>query len=520
VPLADGVRLATSLVLPRDGDGPWPTVLIRTASPAHEPGEPTAVIGRLVAEMGHAVVIQECRGRYASEGTFAPFVHEAGDGGEAIAWIARQPWFDGRLALVGWGYAGFAAWAALSASPRPVAALVAIFAARDPYTLLRPGGALALDLALRWGVGLGEHESCEPSRLDLERGLEHRPLREADRVTCRRVEWFREWIDHPVRDAYWAARVPALPDPAPPALLVAGWRQSALAAQLADFAALREQARRSGGPAPELVLGPWPGGQLSRRETRRTRSHADSESLRATLDFLARHLRGEPAQPAPVRVFLRGANVWRETSDWPFPETEPTAFFLCSAGHANGRAGDGTLAREAPADDAPPDGYRFDPRDPVISDDDAAAWRDDVLCYTSEPLAEPLTLAGPVRAVLFAASSAAVTDFTASLTVVTAEGRAHALCDGVLRSRGAPDAVRRLELDLGAAGIRLVAGERLRLSVSSSSFPRWDRPSHTDVEPGLADESELAPAQQSVFHDRARHSHVSLPLLRAARARS
>ena len=514
VALADGVRLATQLVLPQDGARAWPAVLIRTSEPSHAPDHAAGALGRLVAESGYAVVLQECRGRHASEGKFAPFVHEAADGGDAIAWIARQSWFDGRLGLVGWGYSGFAAWAALSRSPRRIDALVAAFAARDPFALLRPGGALALELALRWGVGIGDREPPGPRRLDLERGLGHRPLREADRVTHRRVDWFREWIDHPLRDAYWEERIPALPESPPPSLLVAGWRHPALAAQLADHAALRENALRSGAPEPELVIGPWPGGQPPRREVRRTRSGAGSESLRAALDFLARRLRGEPGERARVRVFVRGASLWREAPAWPLPEAQPTAFHLRGGGRANGRTGDGALAPEAPAGEEPADRYGYDPRDPVLADDPAAECRNDVLCYTTEGIPEPWTLGGPVRVVLFVESSAAVTDFTATLVVLAADGTRQTLCDGVLRSRGAPGQTRRLELDLGAACARLQIGQRLRLAVSSSAFPRWDRPSHAEVEPGLAAEAEVAPARQTVFHDRERPSHVQLPLLR------
>ncbi len=515
VALSDGVRLATSLLLPRHDSGPLPVVLIRTAAPSHRPGDAAARLGRLVAETGYAVVLQECRGRHASEGRFAPFLHEAADGADTIAWIARQKWSDGRLALIGWGYSGFAAWAALSRSPLPVAALAVVFAARDPYALLRPGGALALALALRFGVGIGEREPCDPRRLDLARGLAHRPLREADRVTCRRVDWFREWIDHPSRDAYWDARIPALPEAPPPTLLVAGWRQPALSAQLADFSALRENALRRAGPAPELVVGPWPGGQPTRRETRRTRSEPVAESLRATLDFLARRLRGEPGERAPVRVFVRGAASWREASAWPLPDAEATAFHLRSGGNANGRTGDGVLDREAPTGPEVADRFVYDPRDPVLADDDASECRHDVLCFTTREFREPLTLAGPVRAELSVASSAALTDFTATLSAVSADASSHTLCEGVLRTRGAPGETRRLDLDLGAVCARVQPGERLRLSVSSSAFPRWDRPSHTDVEPGLAEPDELAPASQTLFHDREKTSQIWLPLLRS-----
>jgi putative CocE/NonD family hydrolase len=533
VALPDGVRLATQLVLPEDG-ARWPAVLIRTLAAAHERGHPAAAIGRLVAESGYAVVLQECRGRHASEGSFAPFLHEAGDGGEAIAWTLRQPWCDGRLALAGWGYSGFAAWAALSRSPQPVTALIAAFAARDPFELLRPGGALALELALRWGVGIGEREPWDARRLELARGLGHRPLREADRVTLRRVDWFREWIDHPTRDAYWEARTPALPEAPPPALLIAGWRHPALVSQLADAAALREHALRSGAPAPELLIGPWPGGQPPRRQARRTRfagarlrsasprcaaasrpyGRADAEALRSALDFLARRLRGEPGERAPVRVFVRGPAVWREAPAWPPPDAEVSLFHLRSRGRANGRSGDGALAREAPGEEDP-DGFRYDPRDPVLADDAAAECRDDVLCYTTEKLPQALSLAGPVELVLFAVSSAALTDFSATLAALNEDGAAQTLCDGVLRSRGEPGATRRLEIRLGDVCARLEPGQRLRLAVSSSAFPRHDRPSHSEVEPGLAADEQIATAQQTVFHDRERPSHLLISALRS-----
>jgi putative CocE/NonD family hydrolase len=511
VELSDGVRLATEVLLPQDGAGAWPAVLIRTAQAAHQPGQ--ALRGRLVAESGYAVVLQECRGRHASEGTFAPFLHEASDGGEAVAWTLRQPWCDGRLALAGWGYAGFAAWAALSRSPGSVQAVIAAFAARDPLALLRPGGALALELALRWGVRVGEREPQDPRRLDLSRGLGHRPLREADRVTLRRVDWFRDWIDHPLRDGYWEARTPALPEAPPPALLIAGWRHPALAAQLADFSALRERASRRGSPPPELMVGPWPGGQPPRRQMRRTRSRADAESLRAALGFLARHLRGEPAERTPVRVFVRSAARWLDSPEWPPPGAQVEALHLRSAGRANARTGDGALSHEAPPEAEPADGFGCDPRDPVLADDDAAECREDVLCYTTAGLPEACTLAGPVRLVLFAASSAALTDFCATLSALGEGSAPDPLCEGVLRSRGEPGATRRLELDLGAACARLERGQRLRLAISSSAFPRWDRPSHTEVEPGLAADEQVAPARQTVFHDRERASQLLLWLL-------
>ena len=517
VALSDGVRLATQLVLPQDGARAWPAVLIRTLAAAHAPGHPAAALGRLVAESGYAVVLQECRGRHASEGSFAPFLHEAADGGDAIAWTLRQPWFDGRLALAGWGYSGFAAWAALSRSPRPVAALVAAFAARDPLALLRPGGALALELALRWGVGIGQREPHDPRRLDLERGLGHRPLREADRVTLRRVDWFRDWIDHPARDAYWEARIPALPEAPPPALLIAGWRHPALAAQLADFggaARARAAGGRAGARAGDRPLArgpaaatagaphPQPGGRRepARRPrlprappARRAGGARAGARVRARRRGLARGVR----LAAPGRRGVGAAPARRR------PRQRAHRRRRARARSAGGRgARRRLLLRPARS------GARRRRRGGVP--------RRRALLHDGEAARRRCTLAGPGASWCCSRRRAPRSPTSARRWSRSPRTeRAQTLCDGVLRSRGAPGATRRLELDLGAACARLEPGQRLRLAVSSSAFPRWDRPSHTEVEPGLAADEQVAPARQTVFHDRERPSHVLLSLLRS-----
>jgi putative CocE/NonD family hydrolase len=532
VPLSDGTRLATRVVRPADPSArPVPSVLWRTARPLDS--GPERLLARLVAGQGYAVVTQSCRGRGDSEGRFTPFADEVRDGAEAVDWVARQPWFGGRLALAGFGYAGFAAWAACSRAKRPVDALVVGLAARDPHAWLYAGGALQLEFALWLGVGMGETAPLSGRRLDLARAVHFRPLRDADRVAARQSDWFRAWVDHPERDGYWEALSPAPPPTPPPALLIAGCHHPSLGAQLRDHAALREAARESSGPDPELLLGPWGAAALSRRERGR-RAARMSGVVHPVLAFLDRRLRDASPAGAPVRTWVRGADLWREAPSWPQPTAQQTAYHLRSDGGANGLDGDGRLGAEPAADD-PPDRFVYDPADAVPSlggaaltppagpvDQRAVECRGDVLCYTSDALAADLEIAGPVRVVLFAASDAPDTDFTAKLVEVAEDGAAFHLCEGIVRCRRRVERegewleagrAERLEIDLWAVSCRVRAGRSLRLEISSSSFPRFDRNANTREEPATVGEVQAAPARQTVYHDRDRASRLLLQTL-------
>jgi putative CocE/NonD family hydrolase len=533
LPMSDGVRLATTLVRPVGGSEPSaPVLLVRTAARAHAAPDAGLLLARLVAESGYRVVIQECRGRHASEGRFAPFEDEGRDARETLDWIAAQPWFDGRLGLAGEGYAAFTAWAGAAEAGERIAALVVAFGTRDPYARFHPGGAFAFEDALASALGIGEREAAAPSRLDLARGLAFRPVREADRVAYRRVDWYRDWVDHPERDDYWAARTPALPSPAPPTLLIAGWHDPCLASQLGDYGALLAASGEGGGAAPELVVGPWPTGAALRRRVGRPNSRPVATSLRALLAFLDRHLREAEERAAPVRVFVHGAARWRELPRWPSPDAELRSYYLRSGGRANSLVGDGALRPEPPPKEEPPDRFTHDPADPVPrvrgvgpADQRKVESRADALCYSSAALEGGVEVTGPVRAVLFAASSAPDTDFTAKLVDVAPTGIALGVCDGILRCRrrkgdGAaswlePDLPVRLEIELGPTSWRFAAGHRIRLEIASASFPRFDVSSNTRAEPGQASAEQCAPARQCIFHDRERASHVTLPIVGA-----
>ena len=522
VALTDGTRLATTIVRPM-GVTPRSAVLIRTLDRCDAPLR--LLLGRLIAEREHLVVLQECRGRGRSEGKFTPFANEAADGGEAIAWLTSQPWFPGSLALVGFGYAGFAAWAALGSRSEAIGALVVGFASREPYAWLHSGGALQLETALAWGVGLGERDRVDLGSLDLERGARHQPAREADRVTLRQCDAYRDWVDHPEADAYWSALTPALPVKPPPTLVVTGWHHPTLGAALGDFESLASRAGDTGAAQPELVVGAWSalGG------VRRARTGPLGEATRAISEFLDRRLSEEVRARAPVRVSVIGTDRWRAAATWPLPAATSPAWPLHSDGGANGDDGDGRLTTDAPDPDEPPDCYVYDPADavptcggPVLSssrgaaDQTAIESRADVLCYTSEPLSADLELVGPVRVLLHVATDAEATDFSAKLAAVDASGGSRALCDGIVRLDGddkEPLGNRQIEVDCWAIAVRLRAGECLRLQVSSSNFPRFDRHPNRAMAPGTALEGDAVIARQTVFHDALRPSRLVLSVV-------
>jgi putative CocE/NonD family hydrolase len=247
VELSDGARLATTLFRPRDLPAPRAAaVLVRTPFGLRSPLEPAALLGRGLAAAGFHVVVQDVRGRFESEGRFDPFLHEASDGEETIRWIEEQPWYDGRLGLAGFSYAGWSALAALGAAPKRVAALAVAGVGSDLRAALRPGGAFSLDLGLRLALALAEREP--PRRVDLGRAFPYRPLGEADRVAWRQTPGFRRWLAPAA--PYWSEILPVLPEAAPPTLLVGGLYDPFLPALLSDHAALA-------GSATRLIIGPW-----------------------------------------------------------------------------------------------------------------------------------------------------------------------------------------------------------------------------------------------------------------------
>ncbi len=523
--MRDGIRLATLHIWPIDVADSAPAILVRTPYGVNAAGGAMRLAGRLLAECGYHVVLQDVRGRYRSEGRFTPFVNERCDGGDTLEWISKQPWCDGRIGLFGASYLGYAAWAALAEAPQHVGAMSIAIGSGDIYPLFYSGGAFTLRNALEWGVGVGERENVPRRRIDLERGLMHRPIYEADRVALRVVDWFRDWLDHPRRDEFWSAIRTPLPETVPPTLLIGGWYDLFLSAQLADYDALVRASQQTGAEHPRLLIGPWAHGLPAR--LRWWRWEMSGTILRETIRYFDEYLRGAPERSSHprVRYFSSGTDRWCDETSWPPAAARPRRLHL--RGAAEGRR----LCWNAPESDEDPDRYSHDVAQPVptrggallglkggVRDQRALDDRLDVLVYYSWVLEDDLEIAGEVRLVLYAASSSADVDYTAKLTDSAPDGRSLNLCDGIVRcpsreKHERADEATCLGINLGAAATVLRAGHRIRLEVSSSNFPRFDRNPGSPDASAHATPGEDQASQQTVFHDAARASHLLLPVV-------
>ena len=531
VPMRDDVRLATDVYLP-SGSGPFPTLLVRDIyGNGSAPGRQR--YARWATENGYAFVFQNARGRYDSEGQWYPYFQEIHDGYDTLSWIEGQHWSNGKVGMFGTSYLASVQWlAALGQHP----ALKAIAPAMSPGNYYRdvayPGGAFSLLSRASWGIGLVGSRTNMSFPIDWVSAIDHLPLRTLDRSLGFDVPHFRDWLAHPTYDEYWKplnleARAPEM---AVPALNIGGWYDVFLRSTLGSYSTMKREAATAEARAGQrLVIGPWPHGWNAKTVTGEEdfgpEALIDAEALQ--LEFFDHWLKDGPAPPgAPVKLFVMGENRWRDEEAWPLERTAFTPFYL---------HGDGRLAPERPDADEGSLSYRYDPQDPVPTlggnimraelrgtfDQRALDERSDILRFETDAFTAPQEITGPVRAILYASTDGVDTDFMAKLSVIKADNRVMNLVDGVLRGRFregyerevlmAPGEVYRLELDLWATSYRLAPGERLRLDITSSNFPRLARNLNTG-EP-LGEGVSFRVANQSVYLDRRRASHVMLPLI-------
>ena len=537
IPMRDGVHLAADVFLPRGGDR-WPTVLVRTPY-----NRKAAAMNsyRFFVPRGYALVIEDVRGRYASQGTFGSMAQEGPDGNDTINWIAEQAWSNGRVYMVGSSYLGMVQWwAAIQDNPHLVA-ISPMCSGDDEYIdrFYSNGGALQLGHRLSWLA-----ENLTPPahvRPNFETYIGHLPLRNADvAATGAILPSWRTAIAHPSYDTYWKnlsireqiGRVTV------PVLSFGGWFDTYAESDLDAFSQLAKRHQRI-----ETWIGPWahnpgwkfptlsfgPGASLPIR-TKQVEWFEKTARPTATVDA------SEPVLPL-LHIFVMGPDIWRDEHEWPLARTRYTPFYLSSAGHANSGAGDGIL-RGQPVQKSPADTLTYDPKLPVPTvggsiccdprifapgplDQTAVERRADVLVYTSAPLGEEIEVTGPVRIVLFVSTSANDTDFTAKLVDVQPDGRPLLITDGIERLRyrlslKEPVFVKRnapyqISIDAGVTSYVFRTHHRIRLEISSSNFPRFDR--NLNSLRANSDETKLVKARQTIFHEKGYPSALILPTI-------
>jgi putative CocE/NonD family hydrolase len=571
--MRDGTTLRSDVYTP-DGAGPWPVILMRL--PYDKSVAQTYVYAPpdFYASNCYIVVIQDVRGQYRSDGVFYAFRDEMHDGYDTVEWAARLPSSSGKVGMYGFSYVGATQWWAATQQPPHLAAIVPAMTGDDYYEgWSYQDGAWSLAFEESWPITtitrsamVQQGRTGIPPVLDAAAAnlhawyqflplLDFPPLFPNDPTVA---PYFYDWLRHPTWDAYWRQwsirlrwdRVTV------PALNFDGWYDVFNNGAINNFVGMRmfggsEAARRG----QRLVIGPW----IHLPWTRQVGvldfgPGADNPIEDLQIRWFDHWLKGVANgvdREAPVRLFVMGANTWREASDWPVPGTIWRDYYLRSAKGANGVAGDGVLSTERPgvgrfhpklfgrkAAESPVNRYTYDPADPVPSrgghscctpdvapvgpyEQKDVETRADVLVYSTPPLEASVEVTGPITVTLYASSSAPDTDFTAKLVDVYPDGRAINLNDGVIRARYRkstvetsliePGKVYRYTIHVWPTSNLFKVGHCIRLEISSSNFPMFDRNPNTGHPFGH--DAVRQPAHQTVFHDPAHPSRVTLPVM-------
>jgi putative CocE/NonD family hydrolase len=541
---SDDVSLVANIYRPRRAGKKSPTILVRIPYSKTLTNRIFAsVTGQMWAERGYTVVIQGTRGRYESGGRYDPFHHERQDGIETLNWIAAQPWYDGHVGMWGCSYFGYTQWVLADLQHPGLKALLVGESSTDFYGMFHPGGAFSLKSALYWAVMSHGGRDVIPNEEALSRGFTSLSLLEADDRAVKDIDFFNDWVLHTERDDYWsqvdgdrrAAESKA------PVLLLAGWYDPFLPTQLQDFIRIRREGESGVSVQSRLIIGPWSHAQTVTFPDGTVPRNFRLESLASSVAWFDQHLRGVQAKPeAPVRIYVMGRHEWRDEQKWPLERTEYTPFYLHSEGKANGSSRGGTLTRTPPQAEEASDQYAYDPRKPVptrggamIGYDTSAGGfnagieqqndieaREDILIYTTEPLAEDLEVTGPIELVLFVSTTAPNTDFTGKLVDVWPDGSAFNVSEGILRRqyRSQLNTGTEITIALWPTSTVFLKGHQIRLEVSSSNYPRFDRNPNTGESMMTATESVLA--HQTVHHGVLSPSRLILPLIPAMRVDS
>ncbi len=518
----DGVvLLADRWVAADTRDRPQPTVLVR--SPYGRRQFVGMLFGRLLAERGLAVVVQSVRGTFGSGGRFSPF-DERDDGLATLRWLRDQPWHAGPIGAIGPSYVGFVQWAVAGQPSADLAAMSIHVSASQFYDQTYAGGSLSLETMASWMVLLAAQES-RLAPVAINRALHSLPGRLAElplgdldeRATGAPVQWFREGFGDMDRGgAYWSARdfSSTVPEVTAPVSFVGGWYDILLPWMLDDFEALQ-----GAGRGPQLLIGPW--------------SHTSPGLVgageREGVAWLRAHLLGDDrlVRAAPVRVMVTGerrGGGWRDLPAWPPPNTGERRLYLQSGQRlsdepAAGDAGDGDRYRYDPSDPTPSLGGPILLERSAVVDNAPLEARDDVLTYTTAPLAQTVEAIGHVSVELWARASEPYFDLFARVCDVDADGVSRNVSDALTsigpgRAEQTSDGTWRARWRLWPIGHRFAAGHRVRLQVSSGAHPRYARNPGTGDTAAHAKAETMRTVEIEILHSAERPSALVLPIQR------
>jgi putative CocE/NonD family hydrolase len=539
--MRDGVELSANITLPK-AEGRYPVILVRTPYGKDHPEE--AEGGTKIAAEGYAYVIQDCRGSGLSDGEWVPVVNEHDDGLDTHQWVLKQRWCNGKIGTMGGSYLG-----GTQILPSPDAgdywkAMFCEVPLIDWYeNCAYVGGAFQLQTLFGWGSEMIEPTGGEgaglPEDFELEEAFWHLPLMEYDTQVGRKVQFMRDWIAHPEFDDFWAQA--DLGDGARrmqvPCIIVSGWYDIFVQQALNYVSEVRSHSvSEKGRKHCHLIVGAWSHGINVIFDEPDFGKNAKFDYGDLYSGWFEYWLKGEGDgfdDLASYQIFVMGRNEWRLEKEWPLTRTQYRNYYFHSGGSANTLNGDGTLDTNECSDE-PSDSFVYNPAEPVPTlggcllmgepgplDQRRIERREDVLVYTSDVLKEDLEVTGPVKVVLYASSDALDTDWTAKLVDVHPNSRAYNLCDGIQRARYREpgrgpqllekNKIYRYEIDCWSTSNVFLKGHRIRLEISSSNFPRFDRNPNTGHPFGV--DAELQKANQKIFHNEKYPSHIILPVI-------
>jgi putative CocE/NonD family hydrolase len=538
IPMRDGIRLYANIYRP-DKEGKYPVVLIRLPYGKDEYYCYMPAHGKYWVSKGYACVVQDVRGKWCSEGKFDPFINEPNDGYDTLDWIAGQPWCDGNIGMTGESYYGYTQWAVAPLNHPNLKCIVPGNTAANIYgEFMYIDHAFCLKTIGNWGPEMNSRTYANHFR----QNPWHLPLIDIPDDAGIPCNYYRDWIKHPTRDSYW--------DPINvdqkfgeikiPVLNWGGWYDVFVRSTINDWIGMRTHASdETVRDSQYLIISPCDHettpmftGRTGRFDVGKTAWTYDH--VQHFYDYYLKGIDNGLKQEPHVKIFVLGDNKWRYENEWPLARTVYTKFFFHSQGKANTLRGDGSLSKLEPSDESP-DLFRYDPKHPVDITLHTDLWnlartakdrrrvekRADVLVYSSSILDKDLEITGPIKATIYAASTARDTDFTATLVDVFPDGYGQFIQEGIVRARYRnpqaepsliePGKVYEYIIDLWATSYVVKAGHRIRVEISSSNFNRYDRNPNTGDEFGL--HTRIIEANQTIYHNSTFPSHITLPII-------
>jgi uncharacterized protein len=541
--MRDGVKLSSNIFRPAEGHGKRFPVIV-TRSPYQTTfgfQERLSKEAKFYAKRGYVYVLQDCRGKNDSEGEFEPFFDDPTDGFDTLKWCTKQEWSDGSVGMIGASYRAWNQWGTAALNPPGLKAMISIVSLPDPVLNVPfQNGALVLWMS-DWLAGVEGKKNTDTSVFDSLKIFEHLPLATIDQKFGRKSKVWKNWIDHPFADEYWKKSFyeDKFDKIDVPVLHISGWYDDDVIGTHINYVGMKEkspseESRRN----QKLIIGPWPHRVNSSRQLGPV-DFGDTAILNldeiklAWFDYWLKGIQNGIVDEPKVDIFVMGRNQWKKSKEWPLPGTVYKKYFL-HGGRTNTSFADGSLSPNPPKDGESPDAYAYDPLNPCPNildssitpaegpyDQRPIEMRNDVLVYSSPALESEIEVSGPVQVSLYASTSAKDTDFWAQLTDVFPDGFSMHLTEGIIRGRYRksletpellePGKVYEFKIDLWIISNLFQKGHKIRLDVSSSSFPKYDRNPNTGHDFGK--DAETVVADQRIFHDDKYQSHLLLPIV-------